>query len=247
VIAPAAAGPTPAAAPPGHPPWYGERFVLKDPTTWGPPAATAETTCRTKQGREYQVHLQGWPNLRMRGKRGLPMHQHPFTLIRAIVVDKQGQPVFKRALWLIVLGARRAELSLVAAWEAYGQRYDLEHYFRFGKQRLLLAAFQTPEVAHEENWVHLVQLAMVLLWLGRDLVEVQFHPWERYLPPPAPGAAAPSQVQRGWARIIRQIGTPARTPKRRGKATGRATGTRRERRPRQKVVKKRPRTRQKAA
>jgi hypothetical protein len=237
----------PGTAPPGHPQWYGERFALKDPTTWGPPDTTAETTFRTQQGHQYTVHLQGWSNLRMRGKRNLPMHPHPFTLIRAVVMNEHGQPVFKRALWLIVLGARRAELSLVAAWEVYGQRFDLEHYFRFGKQRLLLAAFQTPEVAHEENWVHLVQLAMVLLWLGRDLVEVQFHSWERYLPTPAAGAAAPSQVQRGWTRIIRQVGTPAKAPKRRGKAAGRATGTRLGRRPRQKVVKKAARPRRKAA
>jgi len=237
----------PAAAPPGHPPWYGARFVLKDPTTWGPPEVTAETTFHTKRGAQYTVRLQGWQDLRMRGTRELPMHRHPFTLIRAVVVDEHGQPVYKRALWLIVLGARRAELPLVAAWEAYGQRYDLEHGYRFGKQRLLLAAFQTPEVAHEENWVHLVQLALVLLWLACDLAEVQLYPWERYLPTRTTGPAAPSQVQRDWARIIRPIGTPARAPKRRGKAVGRVTGTRLVRRPRQKVVKKRPRTRQKAA
>ena len=237
----------PSTAPPGHPQWYGARFVLKDPTTWGAPDATAETTFRTKRGATYTVRLQGWHNLRMRGTRDLPMHQHPFTLIRAVVVDQHGQPVYKHALWLIVLGARRAELTLVAAWEAYGQRFDLEHGFRFGKQRLLLAAFQTPEVAHEENWVHLVQLALVLLWLGRDLVDAQLHPWERYLPRRTPRAATPSQVQRGWARIIRPIGTPAKAPKRRGKAVGRVTGTRLGRRPRQKVVKKAARTRRKAA
>ena len=51
--------------------------------------------------------MQGWHNLLMRGKRDLPMHRYPFTLIRAVVLDEQGQPVFKRALWLIGLGERR--------------------------------------------------------------------------------------------------------------------------------------------
>ncbi|MBU1880075.1 MAG: transposase [Chloroflexi bacterium] len=235
------------AAPAGHPRWYGERFALKDAATWGPPDETATTQILTRHGHAYTVELQGWHNLLMRGKRGLPMHQHPFTLIRAVIRDEHGQPVFKRALWLIVLGEQRASLSLVDAWAAYRQRYDLEHYFRFGKQRLLLAAYQTPVVEHEENWLYLVQLATVQLWLARELVEAQLYPWERYLPPRATDAAAPSQVQRDWARIIRQVGTPAQAPKRRGKSSGRAKGTRVGRRPRQRVVKKTARTRRKAA
>lgn len=222
----------------GHPRWYGERFDLKDSTTWGPPDEAAETTFTTKEGRTHRVQMQGWHNLLMRGKRDLPMHRYPFTLIRAVVLDEQGQPVFKRALWLIVLGERRDELTLVEAWEAYGQRYDLEHYFRFGKQRLLMAAYQTPDVEHEENWLTLVQLATVQLWLARELAGIRLRPWERYLPKRSSGVASPSQVQRDWERIIRQIGTPAGLPKRRGKSPGRAKGTQPERRQRQPVVKK---------
>jgi hypothetical protein len=222
----------------GHPRWYGQPFDLKESTTWGLPDECAETTFTTKRGRTYRVHLQAWHNLLRRGKCGLPMQRYPFTLIRAVVIDEQGQLVFKRALWLIVLGERRGELSLVEAWEAYGQRYDLEHNFRFGKQRLLMAAYQTPEVEHEENWFVLVQLATVQLWLACEVAGVRLRPWERYLPPRASGVASPSQVQRDWERIIRQIGTPARAPKRRGNAPGRAKGTRMERRPRQPVVKK---------
>jgi hypothetical protein len=222
----------------GHPRWYGERFDLKDSTTWGPPDETAETTFTAKGGRICRVQMQGWHNLLMRGKRDLPMHRYPFTLIRAVVLDEQGQPVFKRALWLIVLGERRAELTLVEAWEAYGQRYDLEHYFRFGKQRLLAAAYQTPDLEHEENWLTVGQLATVQLWLAREVAGIRLRPWERYLPQRTSGVASPSQVQRDWERIIRQIGTPAKLPKRRGKSPGRAKGTQPGRRQRQPVIKK---------
>lgn len=224
---------------PGHPRWYGEPFDLKDSTTWGPPDETAtSTTFTTKRGRTYQVQLQAWHNLLMRGKRDLPMHLYPFTLIRVVVLDEQGQPVFKRVLWLIVLGERRGELSLVEARAAYGQRYDLEHYFRFGKQRLLMAAYQTPDAEHEENWLTLVQLATVQLWLARTLAGIRLRSWERYLPQRSTGIASPSQVQRDWERIIRQIGTPARPPKRRGKSPGRAKGIRLVPRKRHPVVKK---------
>lgn len=56
------------------------------------------------------------------------MHRYPFTVIRARVIDADGRPVFKHTMWSVVFGARRHELSLVEAWEAYGQRYDVEHF-----------------------------------------------------------------------------------------------------------------------
>ena len=210
----------------GHPTWYGARFDPKDPSTWGEPDVVEETTFTNRKGRVYRVRLEGWQNLLMTGRRDLPMHRHPFTLIRARVLDEQGTPVFKHTLWLIVIGERRHELSLVEAWEAYGQRYDVEHYFRFGKQRLLMAACQTPEVEHEENWMQIVALVYMQLWLARDLAEALPRPWERYLPEAKRETASPSTVQRDFGRIIWQIGTPAEPPKPRGKSPGRAKGER---------------------
>jgi hypothetical protein len=230
----------------GHPTWYGERFDLQDPTTWGAPNEVAQTTYTTRRGRTYTVHLEGWHNLLMRGKRGLPMHRHPFTVIRARVIDADGRPVFKNTLWLVVFGTRRHEISLVEAWETYGQRYDVEHFFRFGKQRLLMAAYQTPDVEHEENWWQIVQLAYVQLWLARSLAEALPRPWERYLPQAEAGVASPAAVQRDFERIIRQIGTPAVAPKPRGKSPGRAKGWRPERRARQPVIKKDAKSHQRA-
>ncbi len=146
-----------------------------------------------------------------------------------------------------MLGEWRGELYLVEGWETYGQRYDLDHYFRFGKQRLLVAAYQTPDVEHEENWMQLVQLASVQLWLGRELAGIRLRPWERYLPRRSSGVASPSQVQWDWERIIRQIGTPARPPKHRGNSPGRAKGTKMLARRRQPVVKKPQKARKAAA
>jgi hypothetical protein len=224
--------------PVGHPTWYGERFDLKDPTTWPEADAVAATTFTTKRGQTYTVQLEGWHDMVRTGTRDIPMHKYPFTLVRARVVDAAGQPVYKYDLWLIVIGERRRELSLVEMWTAYGQRYDVEHFFRHGKQRLLMAAYQTPEVEHEENWWQIVQLAYIQLWLARALAAALPNPWERHLPAAEAGEASPSTVQRDFERIIRQIGTPARPPKRRGYSPGRAKGVKmpiRERRP---VIKK---------
>jgi hypothetical protein len=223
--------------PVGHPTWYGKPFKLKDPETWGPPDEETQTSFTTRKGRTYPVELQGWHNLVRRGKKDLPMYRYPFTLVRARVLDTDGKLIHKQEMWLLVIGERRNELSLIEIWEAYGRRYDLEHFFRFGKQRLLLTAFQTPEETHEENWWQIVQLAYILLWLSRSVAVNLPNPWERYLPQAQNGVASPAVAQRSFERIIRQIGTPAAAPKRRGNSSGRRRGTKIPPRERLAVVK----------
>jgi len=68
------------------------------------------------------------------------------------------------------MGEQRGELSPIVAYQSYRQRYDLEHMFRFSKQRLLMTEFQTPEIEHmSENWIRLVMLSYVQLWAAREL------------------------------------------------------------------------------
>lgn len=209
----------------GHPLWYGEAFDLKDPSTWGEPDDTQTIPITLRNGRQCQVQIQAWYNLLMTGKRDIPMHDHPFTLIRIIVTDSNGKEVFKRPLWLIVLGERRQEISLPDIYDSYRQRYDLEHFFRFGKTKLLMASYQTPDVEHEQNWWEIVGLAYVLLYMSAPLAQTLPRPWERYLPqckqPQVGKLSSPSMVQRNLLRIIRQIGTPSSLPKPRGKSSGR--------------------------
>jgi hypothetical protein len=223
---------------PGRPPWYGKRFALSDPATWGEPDEVAQTTHTSRRGRTYTVHIEAWEPLLMRGKQAFPMHGHPFTLVRIRLLHSDGHPAFNRPLWLVVVGQRQHELSLLEVYQAYAQRFDLEHFFRFGKQRLLLASYQTPDIEHEETWWQLVQLAYVQLWLARSLADATPQPWERYLPKPQSDVVSPSTVQRAFGRIIRPIGTPAAEPRRRGNSPGRTKGTRLAPRKRHPVVKK---------
>ena len=174
--------PPPKARGKGHPTWFGAPMSLQDPATWDEPDEVTETTFTTRKGKVYSAHIEGWREMLVRGKRGLPMHTYPFTLVRIRVLNSKGQPVFRRPLWLIVFGERRNELTLGDIWEAYHQRYDVEHFFRFGTQRLLLDAYQTPETAHEENWWTIVQLAYLQLWFAREEAGSLPRSWERYLP-----------------------------------------------------------------
>lgn len=222
----------------GHPCWYGDRFALSSPTTWGDPDETLTFTETSRRGNVYRIAIQAWHNLLMPGKRQpkLPMHKHPFTLVRVVRYDQEGKAVFKHPLWLIVMGGRRHELTLAHIYQAYAARFDIEHFFRFGKQKLLLVAFQTPDVKREENWWQLSHLAYAQLWMARHLAQALPNPWERNLPNMRKRLLSPTLVQRDFARIIRQLGTPAQSPKPRGNSPGRPKGTKLPRRLRCKVV-----------
>jgi hypothetical protein len=141
-------------------------------------------------------------------------------------------------MWLIVMGKQRSEISLVQAYQSYRQRFDLEHTFRFQKQNLLLSAFETPDVEHEQQWVYLVMLDYVQLWAAHALAVALPRPWESYLKSDASARISPSKVQQDWNRIASQLGTPAIAPKLRGKSSGRLLGQTQTLRPRLPVVKK---------
>jgi DDE superfamily endonuclease len=221
----------------GHPRWYGDRFDLKDPSTWHEADEVVRTTHDSRRGRHYKVEIEVWRDMVMTGKWDIPMHKHPFTLVRIRLFDEEGNLAFRRPMWLLVCGKRRNELTPLDIYHAYQQRYDLEHFFRFGKQRLLLDKFQTPEVEREESWAHLVLLAYVQLWLARPLTKRWPRPWERYLPVVNEAReATPTLVQRDLGRIIREIGTPASPPKPQNNARGRVKGTKLPPRPRIPVV-----------
>ncbi|MCA9966339.1 MAG: hypothetical protein KC423_18945, partial [Anaerolineales bacterium] len=82
----------------------------------------------------------------------------------------------------------------------------------------------------------LVHLAYAQLWLARHVAGALPRPWERHLPAMKNRLMSPTLVQRDFARIIRQIGTPAKAPQRRFISPGRPLGMKLPPRPRQKVV-----------
>ncbi|NJK66765.1 MAG: transposase [Microcoleus sp. SU_5_3] len=221
----------------GHRRWYGSRFDLKDETTWQQEDEIVQTTFTTRRGRHLQLTISAWHQMLMRGTKDYLMHQHPFTLLRVVVEDETGQQVW-RPMWLIAIGRRRDELSVLDYYQAYRQRFDLEHMLRFSKQNLLMGSFQTPDVEHEENWVQLTLLAYVQLWAARNLAATLPRPWEKYHHKKNNYSLTPSLIQRDFLRITRTIGTPAISPKPRGFSKGRTEGSSQEKRKRHPVIKK---------
>jgi hypothetical protein len=225
----------------GAPGRYGNPFKLKDPVTWHEPDEQIQLPFTSRRGQPYQVKIQAWHNMLMRGKNKperIRMYQYPFTLVRIVLLDEGGQPRFKHPLWVLVMGPRRLELSLEHIFQAYSQRSDLEHFFRFGKQKLLMADYQTPDLEREERWWHLVHLAYLQLWVAHDIAARSPRPWERNLPQHKLEKITPTLVQRDFDRLISQFGTPAKAPKPRGMPPGRKKGFRLPARTRHYVLKK---------
>lgn len=218
---------------------YGARFALREPDTWHEPDEAVTFSERSRRGKVYRVKIKAWHNILMPGKnkpQRIPMYRYPFTLVQVIRYDDKGNLACKQPLWLLAIGEYRHELNAREIYEAYGQRYDLEHFFRLGKQKMLLASFQTPEDVREEKWWQLVHLAYAQLWMARHVANRLPKPWERNLPAMKNRLLSPTLVQRDFGRIIRQIGTPAQPPKPRFISSGRPKGMKLPPRPRRKVV-----------
>ena len=199
----------------GHPRWYGDKFYLKDGSTWHEVDEQFSTTITNKKKEIIHLEIQCWNNLIMKGDKEQKMHEKPFRLLRIILRDEQGNLKFK-PMWLIVMGQRRDELNLFDCYLAYIRRFDIEHLFRFAKNKLLLNNYYSPEVEREKNWVELVFLSYVNLWAARNLSQVVVPQWQKYEQKKMPSQITPSMVQRDYKRIIRTFGTSSPSPKVRG-------------------------------
>jgi len=224
----------------GHPIWFGTRFALGDSETYRTPDETVSAAFTTGKGRLCNVSITAWRDMLMRGKKNIPMHKHPFTVLRITVKDEDGRSVFRKPMWLIIFGNRRDVITVKDAYNAYRQRFDLEHFFRFGKTKLLMDSYLTSVTEHEENWWEIVGLAYAQLFAASGIAEKSSYPWERYLPyfKRDTGILTPSTVQRDMPRIISEFGTPAKAPEPRGKSPGRLKGECPGKRERFPVIKK---------
>ena len=163
-----------------------------------------------------------------RGSRKFKANRHPFRLIQVIVLNEDEKRVFKKPLWLAIFAEKRLALSLHECVKNYRDRYDIEHYFRFGKQRLLMDSFQTYDTEHEENWWKLCALFYCQLYLSRELCKGTPEALERFLAEFTQQdnvalVSAPF-VQRGFAKLLGDIETPAQKPIQRGNPLGRKPG-----------------------
>jgi len=138
---------------------------------------------------------------------------------------------------LILSGKRRRELTALEAYQCYRRRFDIEHFFRFAKQKLLFCAYQTPDLDHQISWWWFCCMAYWLLFQVRHMAQGSTRPWHKKRDSTKP--AGPGEIKRLFAtRIFPVLGSPSPPPTVREKSRGREPGTCFPKRERKKVVKK---------
>ena len=162
---------------------YGEKFKLSKVAGWGKDNRESILTYGKvlANGKKVLVRVEIWEDMMIRSKRGHSMKDKPFRLVRVRLLDPENEePIFKKSMWLGVWGKERKELDGEEISWVYCNRYDTEHFFRFGKQRLLLDKFQTSDEEHLQNWMEVVSLAYWLLFVGKDEVKHECRKWQQY-------------------------------------------------------------------
>lgn len=140
--------------------------------------------CTLSNGRAALIDIQRWNNLLIRTKHGVSMKDKPFDVVRVQILDARDHHlVFQRPLFLAVSGQCKNQLDSRFVRAQYRERYDVEPYYRFAKNKLLLDKLQTPIAAHLDPWLRIVQATSWLLFTARQEID-QIHcpPWQKYLP-----------------------------------------------------------------
>lgn len=211
----------------GRPRRHGDRFALREPETWGPPAQEQIRIDET-QG---QIRLRVWKNLHFK-----QAYQQEFSVVRVEFMDRaNGSPI-----WLLWTGELPEELMELR--HSYQRRFGVDHWNRLCKQRLhwTLPQLGSPEQA--QRWSQVVVMLSWQLWLAREESEESALPWQKPQQTPSPG-----RVAQGMAGILARIGSPAPEPKPRGKGKGWPEGEKRGKKRRCPTVKKRGKRQKKAS
>ena len=224
---------------------YGEVYKLNKFEQWDF-AADKETYFGIKlaNGKTGIVHVMAWDDMMIRSRRKIYMKDKPFRLLRIRLLDAQTQaPLFKKTMWLGIWGDKRKELTLEEGYWSYRGRFDIEHFFRHGKQKLLLDKFQTPDEEHLQSWLEIVRSAYWLLWVGQKEAGHDCRKWQQYDKNYKNRKqhnlkVTPSQVQLQMEAIILGFEQTPFLPKQQIKGKGRQLGDVQEKRPTYPILKK---------
>jgi DDE superfamily endonuclease len=193
----------------GAPRKDGERFQCGNPSTYGEASGNWQGT----DAKGHAVEITWWHGLHLLKARHLPV-----TVIRVLRHGATDRPRDRRESWFLWDGSVEACMPEVAL--GYRRRYSHEHGYRFEKQDLLWVKPRLRTPAQFERWSQVVAIVHNLLLLARPLVQAELRPWES-----SQRDASPQQVRRAIAKIMVQLGTPARPAQPRGKSPGRQQGT----------------------
>jgi hypothetical protein len=207
----------------GAPRKHGDKFKFNDPQTYPEPSQVLEVD-DPDFGR---VQLRRWSGFHFHKS---PTRDMEIVCVQVIVPLKRRR-AFK-PLWLAWLGLSMPNLDDL--WRQYLRRFNIEHWYRFAKQRLYWTEPLITSLPAAERWTDLVVLMSWQLWLARAECIDSPLPWQS-----PQQTLSPGRVAQAFPAIIAAIGTPAKAPKLRGKSPGRTKGQSQPPRIRFPTVKKR--------
>jgi hypothetical protein len=85
--------------------------MLSEPQTHPTPDAVQTIRMTTKKGKSCQIELTLFKNLLLRGSKDFAAQEHPLNVVKAIVKDNDGRLIFKRPIWIGIIGERKDEVS----------------------------------------------------------------------------------------------------------------------------------------
>jgi hypothetical protein len=197
-------------------------------------------------GRKVIIEIRRWNDLLIRTRAGASMKDKPLDVLRVQVLDaKSRQPVFDRPLFVAVSGKRKNQVDNAMAQEHYRERYDVEPYYQFAKNKLLMDKLQTPCVNHLDNWLRIVQITSWLLFTASsEIGQTDCPVWQQYLPKNKEAKSQPhhpqtiAQTQRAMHLLFCTFDPDAFLPLKCKKGKGRTQGQKFPQRTKFKVVKK---------
>lgn len=195
----------------------------------------------TTQKRKLRLELYRWKGLLFRSKNGHQMSDKPLDIVAIRTYDAlTGELVYEQPMFMGICGSLKDQLSLGQIMEEYQGRYGIEPFFRFSKQNLFLAAFQTPCVQHLDNFLLVLQTAVWLLYRVAHDGHHQPAKWRSYLASGSSlgGILTLSESYHAAQRLFLSFDLGSFRPQIYRKGTGRVKGQKQPVRVRYKVVRK---------
>ena len=158
---------------------YGKKYLLNKPDSLPDPDYVEEFKKTTKKGLLLKIRLSLFKGYICRGSKDYTMSDTPINFIRAEVFNENGEKKYDRDLWIGVAGKARDKVTTMDGFKEYADRFDLEHFFKFSKSKLLMDKMQSSDPKKDEDFMLMTGVAYHVLCKSTDLLdEINTRPWE---------------------------------------------------------------------
>ena len=150
---------------------YGKKYLLNKPDSMPDPDYVEEFEKTTKKGLVLKIRLSLFKGYICRGSKDYPMSDIPINFIRAEVFKENGEKKYDRDLWIGIAGKARNKITTIDGFKEYADRFDLEHFFKFSKSKLLMAKMQSSDPEKDEDFMLMTGVSYHALCKSADLLD----------------------------------------------------------------------------